>query len=76
MLEALPEEGFGHVDFIVGPAQGQTIFHAIASSPWASHRSYYRLAEIMKYLLSVIGDKSCINRTDVFGYTSLYFAAS
>jgi hypothetical protein len=76
MLEALPEEGFGHVDYIVGPAQKQNIFHAIASSPWAGHRSSYRQAEIMKYLLSVIGDHSCINQTDIFGYTPLYFAAS
>jgi ankyrin repeat protein len=76
MLEALPEEGFGHVDYIVGPSLKQNIFHAIASSPWASHRSSYRQAEIMKYLLSVIGDHSCINQTDIFGYTPLYFAAS
>jgi ankyrin repeat protein len=76
MLEALPEEGFGHVDYIVSPSQKHNIFHIIASSPWAGHRSAYRQAEIMKYLLSVIGDQSCVNQPDVFGYTPLYFAAS
>ena len=75
LLEALPQEGFGHVNFIAWPGGHGNILHQFATSPWAHYRSSYMVTETMKYIISMIGDKRCLNELSHFGVTALGMAA-
>jgi hypothetical protein len=75
LLEALPQEGFGHVDFIAWPGARANILFQFSTSPWAHYRTAYHFAELMKYILSMMGDKSCLSTLSGLGVTALGMAA-
>ncbi|KEF56724.1 uncharacterized protein A1O9_06914 [Exophiala aquamarina CBS 119918] len=75
MLEVLPEEGFGHINFIAWPAARANVLFQLATSPWAHYRSAYLVTETTKYILSKMGDKRFLNELSSMGVTALGMAA-
>lgn len=75
MLEQLPRQGFGHVNFIGWPANGANLLYCFSMAVWSHYRNSYKFTETMKYLISMVGDKSCINKIDRIGCTALNQAA-
>lgn len=74
-LEDLPRQGFCHVSWFGWPACGASILYALSMAVWSHYRNSYKFAETMKYILSMVGDKSCINQLDRYGCTALNQAA-
>ena len=75
LLDEIVRMGFGHVNFIGWPGYGGNLLYPFAMGPWAHYRGSYRFTESMKYILSMISDKSCLNQTDKLGCTALSMAA-
>ena len=75
LLEELPRQGFGHVNFIGYPGSGRNLLYAFASAVWSHYRSSYRFGETMKHILSMMADKRCLNEIDRMNCTALNTAA-
>jgi hypothetical protein len=75
MLEVLPQEGYGHISAIAWPSTRANILMQFATNPWAQYRSGAAMSETVKYILSMLGDKSCLNALTGLGCTALYMAA-
>ncbi|KAF2475253.1 uncharacterized protein BDR25DRAFT_382128 [Lindgomyces ingoldianus] len=75
LLEDLPRQGFGHVSFIGWPANGANILYCFSMAVWSHYRNSYKFSETMKFVLSMMGDKTCINQLDRIGCTALNQAA-
>jgi len=75
LLEALPQEGFGHVSFIAWPGGRSNVLCQFAMSPWAHYRTAYRFTETIKYILSQLADKGCLNELNGLGVTALGLSA-
>jgi hypothetical protein len=74
LLEDIPRLGFGHVNIIGWPSIRGNLFHALAMNNTGAHTSGCRLVETLKYMLSRVADKSCLNDIDGFGATTLRYA--
>jgi len=70
-LEEMPRQGFGHISLIGWPANGANIFYAFSMSSWSYYRNGDKLGESMKYFLSKLGDRTCLNVLDRYGHTAL-----
>ncbi|OCK78211.1 hypothetical protein K432DRAFT_99104 [Lepidopterella palustris CBS 459.81] len=75
LLQEVPRQGFGHVSFIGWPANGANVLYSFAMAVWSHYRSSYKFTETMKYVLSMMADKSCLNTLDRTGCTALNMAA-
>jgi len=75
LLEELPRQGFGHVNFIGWPAAGGNLLYPFTMAVWSHYRSSYKFGETMKYILSMMADKRCLNEIDRMGCTALNMAA-
>jgi ankyrin repeat protein len=75
LLEEVPKAGFGHVSFICWPSVGGNLVYPFAMTPWADYKAGFRISETLKYLLSKLRDKSCLDLIDKFGMTALSTAA-
>jgi ankyrin repeat protein len=76
LLEEVPRLGFGHVTFWGWPGAGGNLLYALSMSHWSSYTAGYRLGETAKYILSLLADKSCLNRIDKIGCTALRMACA
>ena len=75
LLEELPRQGFGHVNFIGLPGTGGNLLYPFAMAVWSHYRSSYKFGETMKYILSMMADKRRLNEIDLMGCTALNLAA-
>jgi ankyrin repeat protein len=76
LLEEVPRLGFGHVTFWGWPGAGGNLLYSLAMNHWSSYTAGYRLGETAKYILSLLADKSCLNRIDRVGCTALRMACA
>lgn len=75
LLEYLPNHGYGHINFIGFPGLGANLLYPVAFNIWASYRSGRHMAEILKYILSMLHDRSCLNSLDRLGVSVIGIAA-
>jgi len=47
LLEELPRQGFGHVNFIGWPAGGGNLLYPFTMAVWSHYRSSYKFGETM-----------------------------
>lgn len=75
LLETVPQQGFGHVNFIGWRGAGGNLLYPCAMSAWSHYKASYRLPESMKYILSKMEDKRCLDEMDRMGCTAINMAA-
>jgi len=76
LLEALPQEGLGHIRFEDAcPGLGCNLLYAFAFCAWGPYRSSNRLAENVKFVVSKLADFKQLNQIDRMGTTALGIAA-
>ncbi|KAF2257585.1 hypothetical protein CC78DRAFT_588300 [Lojkania enalia] len=75
MLEELPRQGFGHASFIGWPTAKGNLLYCFSMAVRSHYRNSYKFGETMKYIISSMGDTTCINELDCMGCTALNMAA-
>jgi hypothetical protein len=63
------------VSIIAWPSTRSNVIVQFATNEWTHYRSAYRVSETIKYIVSRIGDRSCLNELTGLGATPLYMAA-